>query len=218
MKKIIKFFLFIILILLIINFYVVLSTKKKIVEIDSLPAEDYDCILILGAGIRRNSPSPMLEDRLLTGIDIYNQKISDKILVSGDHTKKDYDEVNVMKNYLKESGIPSEKIFMDHAGMSTYDSIYRAKKIFKAEKIIVVTQEYHLYRALYIANSLGVDAYGIPANKRAYAGQTKRDFREILARIKDFFKCLTKPDSTYLGEVFPINGNGDTTNDKEYSE
>ena len=156
----------------------------------------------------------MLEDRLLTSIDIYENNITDKILVSGDHTEDDYDEVNVMKNYLIEKGIPSKNIFMDHSGISTYDSIYRAKKIYKANKIIIVTQEYHLYRALYIAKELNIDAIGVPADKREYYNQSKRDIREIAARIKDFIKCIIKPEAKYMGEVFSINGNGDNTNDK----
>lgn len=217
MKKIIKLFLITILFFLSINFYVILTTKNNIITIDNISSNDYDCILILGASIRGNDPSPMLKDRLQTGITLYNNQISNKILVSGDHTKDDYDEVNVMKNYLKEHEIPSKNIFMDHAGVSTYDSIYRAKKIFKAKKIVIVTQEYHLYRALYIAKRLDVTAVGVPANKNLYVGQSKREFREILARIKDAFKCLIKPESNFLGEVFPINGNGDSTNNQEYS-
>ncbi len=213
-KIIIKGVIIIILLAIIINVYMVYSTKNKIIDIASLPT-DVDCILVLGAGVRSNSPSPMLEDRLLTGKQIYENNLSEKILVSGDHTKEDYDEVNVMKTYLIENGIGSKDIFMDHAGISSYDSIYRAKNIFKAKKIVIVTQEYHLYRALYIANQLDIDAYGVIANKRDYYGQTKRDIREYLARVKDFFKCIFKPKSKYLGEVFNIKGNGDGTNDKQ---
>lgn len=218
MKKILKgliiLLLLLIVIILSINLIVIMTTKSKIKEMENIELQDVDCILILGAGIRNNGPSPMLEDRLLTGIELYENGMSKKILVSGDHTSDDYDEVNVMKTYLKEKNIPSEDIFMDHAGISTYDSIYRVKNIFKAKKIIIVTQEYHLYRALYIANSLDIDAYGIPANKKEYSGQTKRDIREIAARIKDFIKCFLGLESTYLGEVFPINGNGDKTNNE----
>ena len=215
MKKILKLLLILIVSLAIINFYVILTTKKRIIEISNIETKNYDCIIVLGAGIRNNKPSPMLEDRLITAIDLYNNKIAPKILVSGDHEYKDYDEVNVMKNYLKENGIPSEDIFMDHAGLSSYDSIYRAKKIFKTDKVIIVTQKYHLYRPLYIAKSIDLNAYGVSANKREYMNQTKRDIREIAARIKDFFKCLIKPEPTYLGKVTSIKGNGDITNDNE---
>ena len=215
MKKLLKLIIFIILIMVAINIYMILSTKNKIKKVSELDMENIDCILVLGAGIRRNNPSPMLEDRLLTAIELYNQGVAPKILVSGDHEHDNYDEVNVMKNYLKEKGIPSEDIFMDHAGLSTYDSIYRAKKIFKASKIIIVTQKYHLYRSLYIAKSIDLKSYGVSASRQAYAFQTKRDIREVAARIKDFFKCLLKPEPTYLGEVIPIKGNGDRTNDEE---
>ena len=215
MKNLLKIIGVFIIIILIINLYVILSTKNRIIKINSIKDEKYDCIVVLGAGIRNNKPSPMLEDRLLTAIELYKNKIAPKILVSGDHEYKDYDEVNVMKSYLIENGIPSEDIFMDHAGISSYDSIYRTKIIFKANKVIIVTQKYHLYRSLYIAKSIDLNAYGVSATKREYINQAKRDFREIAARIKDFFKCLIKPEPTYLGEVIPIIGNGDRTNDNE---
>lgn len=214
MKKILKLLLVLILLIVLINLYMILSTKNKITKIEDIDSEDIDCIIVLGAGIRRNGPSPMLEDRLLTAIELYNQGVAPKILVSGDHEHDDYDEVNVMKNYLKEKGIPSEDIFMDHAGLSTYDSIYRAKKIFKANKVIIVTQKYHLYRSLYISKTINLKSYGVSANKQSYAFQIKRDIREIAARIKDFFMCIFKPEPTYLGEVIPIKGNGDRTNDE----
>lgn len=215
MKKMFKVLIIIILLLFIINLFVIISTKKKIISKQEIPSEiDFDCILVLGAGIRNNSPSPMLEDRLQTAIELYKDGIAPKILVSGDHEYSNYDEVNVMKNYLKENGIPSEDIFMDHAGLSSYDSIYRAKKIFKANNIIIVTQKYHLYRSLYIAKSMDIRSYGVSATKREYTNQRKRDIREFAARIKDFFKCILKPEPTHLGESISIKGNGDNTNDQ----
>ena len=213
MKKIIITIIILFMITVLINLYMVLSTNNQIIEGNETLDSSIDCILVLGAGIRNNYPSPMLEDRLLTSIELYSKGYAPKILVSGDHENANYDEVNVMKNYLIEHGIPSEDIFMDHAGLSSYDSVYRAQKIFKANRIIIVTQKYHLYRSLYIANTLDMESYGVSANKRPYYGQLKRDIREYAARIKDFFKCLIKPDSTYMGEVIPINGNGDKTND-----
>ena len=144
MKKIIKFMIISIIslsiVILITNLYVIVTTKSKIKSIKDIEDNDIDCIIILGAGIRGNNPSPMLEDRLLTGATLYKRNISNKIIVSGDHSEEYYDEVNVMKNYLKEQDIPSKDIFMDHAGFSTYDSIYRAKEIFKAKKVVIVTQ------------------------------------------------------------------------------
>lgn len=197
-----------------INFYVKETTKKQILDDNSINSiQDVDAILVLGAGIWGDKPSHMLEDRLLEAISLYEKKIAPKIIMSGDHGRKEYDEVNIMKDFAIQKGVPSLDIFMDHAGFSSYDSLYRAKEIFGVKKIVVVTQEYHLYRALFIANKLGIEAYGISANPREYAGQAKRELREILARNKDFFKCILKPKPTYLGAAIPINGNGDLTND-----
>ena len=199
----------------VINSYVKSSTKSQVFDEDRLSdIKDIDCMLILGAGVWGDRPSPMLEDRLIKGIELYKGKVSRKILMSGDHRKKDYDEVNIMKAYAVERGIPSQDVFMDHAGISTYDSVYRAKEIFQAKKIIIVSQEYHLPRALYIARALGLNAYGISAKPNDYSGQVARDFREVLARNKDFFLCLFKPKAKILGSPIPISGNGDTTNDK----
>ena len=198
-----------------INFLVVCSTSSRIVKSEELKEEEnIDAILILGAGIWGNKPSHMLEDRLLEGINLYNKNISNNIIMSGDHGKVDYDEVNLMKKFAIEKGVLSEDVFMDHAGFSTYESLYRAKEIFGAKKIVIVTQKYHLYRALYVARSLGIEAYGVASNPRDYAGQIVRDLREVLARDKDFFTSIIKPKPTYLGEKISLDGSGDITNDK----
>lgn len=223
MKKLIITLIIIIILSIIyvfsINAYVKLSTKDKILTIkEASKLEDIDCILVLGAGIWGDKPSPMLEDRLLTGIELYNNNISDKIVMSGDHGQKEYDEVNIMKEYAIEKGIESSNIFMDHAGFSTYESIYRLKEIFKAKKVVIVTQKYHLHRALYIAKQLGLEAYGVNSDPRNYQGQTFREIREILARNKDFINCIIKPKPTYLGESIPVSGDGNITNDKEKEE
>jgi vancomycin permeability regulator SanA len=225
MKKIVKVGIFIskaiisliilsILLTIFINIHVKSSTEDMIISAEESLDKDADCILVLGAGVRRDgSPSPMLEDRILTGIDLYNKGVSDRLIMSGDHSTKGYDEVNTMKRYAVERGIPSEHIFMDHAGISTYDSIYRAKEIFEAEKIIIVTQKYHLYRALYTARSLGIEAHGVSADIRVYAGQDLREIREKAAKVKDFFMAILKPAPKFLGETIPVSGNGDDTND-----
>ena len=223
MKKLIITLIIIIILSIIyvfsINAYVKLSTKDKILTIkEATKLEDIDCILVLGAGIWGDKPSPMLEDRLLTGIELYNNNISDKIVMSGDHGQKEYDEVNIMKEYAIEKGIESSNIFMDHAGFSTYESIYRLKEIFQAKKVVIVTQKYHLHRALYIAKQLGLEAYGVNSDPRKYQGQKFREIREILARNKDFINCIIKPKPTYLGESIPVSGDGNITNDKEKEE
>ena len=222
MKKIIKIGIFLtiiiitfIVIALLINRYVKTATQAQILtENDYTELGNIDCIIVLGAGIWGDRPSPMLEDRLLEAIKLYNCKVSPKIIMSGDHGRKEYDEVNIMKNFAIEKGVPSEDIFMDHAGFSTYESLYRAKEVFKSKKVVIVTQKYHLYRALYIANQLGIEAYGVNSDPRRYVGEVYREFREILARNKDFFSCIFKPKPKYLGEAIPVSGSGDLTNDK----
>lgn len=200
--------------ILIINVCVKSSVKDKIMTVEEAASLDSDCILILGAGVWDGGrPSYMLEDRLLQGIELYENGASDRLLMSGDHSRKEYDEVNVMKRFAIDKGINSEHIFMDHAGFSTYESLYRARDIFQADRIIIVTQKYHLYRAMYIAEKLGLEAYGVASDPRQYVGQEIRDLREILARVKDFFTVIIKPEPTYLGEAIPIDGNGDLTND-----
>ena len=196
-----------------INLYVKSSTEDKILNKDSsLPTAD--CILILGCGVKADgTPSNMLEDRLLTGIELYKQGVAPKLLMSGDHSRVTYDEVNIMKNFAVERGVPSADIFMDHAGFSTYESMYRARDIFLCKSVIVVTQEYHLYRSIYNASRLGLDAVGVCADLRRYRGQASREIREILARNKDFIFCIFTPKPTYLGETIPVIGDGNLTND-----
>lgn len=201
MKKIFKYILIVLIVIIlvpvIINFYVILSTKNRIVSGDSELLTDIDYIVILGAGIRRGKPSPMFEDRLKTGISLYNNDISNKILITGDHMNDDYDEVTVMKNYLLEHGIPEEDIITDNYGISTYDSIYRVKNVYKSNKVVIVSQRYHLYRALFLSDNLDLESYGVEANLRYYYGQWYREIREILARNKDFIKGIIKPKAVY---------------------
>lgn len=220
MKSMIKYIIIILIaiifIVLGINTYIILRTKNSIkTENELQDIEEADCILILGARIWGDNPSAMLEDRLLEGIELYKNGVAKKIIMSGDHGQKGYDEVNVMKQYAIDKGVPSEDIFMDHAGFSTYESIYRAKEIFGVKKMVIVTQKYHLYRALYIAKQFDLTAYGTTANPREYVGQFMREIREIIARNKDFVKCIFKPKPTYLGETIPVTGNGNVTNDKK---
>ncbi|MDD4699506.1 MAG: ElyC/SanA/YdcF family protein, partial [Oscillospiraceae bacterium] len=196
------------------NAYVKSSVKDRIIPAGDATDLSADCILVLGARVYESGTlSPMLQDRLTQGIELYNGGASDRLLVSGDHGSDGYDEVNAMKQFAIDAGIASENVFMDHAGFSTYESLYRARDIFEVKKIIIVTQNYHLYRALYIAKKLGLDAYGVASDPQKYGGQTKREIREIVARVKDFFFVIVKPKPTYLGETIPVDTNGDLTND-----
>ena len=232
MSRIKRFFLKLLLILIVlamiaglscilINSRVVRSTEENIaytvigdVEIksfamDSIKNFGADCILVLGCGIEdEETPSPMLKDRLDVGIELYRQGAAPKILLSGDNGTEHHNEIHVMLKYAEEAGIPEKDIFCDHAGFSTYDSMYRAGSIFEAERVIVVTQTYHQYRALYIGDKLGLDVIGVASDQETYFGQSFRESREILARIKDFFKSMLRSKPTYGGDVIPISGSG----------
>ena len=196
-----------------INAHMVLSVRGRILTEEQAAGLDADCILVLGAGLSGNGrPSTILADRLDYALRLYEAGASDRLLMSGDHSRVDYDEVTAMKAYAMERGAASSDIFLDHAGFSTYESVYRARDVFQAERVIIVTQGYHLYRALYIADRLGLEAYGVASDARGYARQPIYTAREIAARCKDFFYTVAEPKPTYLGRVIPVSGNGDTTN------
>ncbi len=195
------------------NLLIVFFQGKKIVSEEDAASKNAQCILILGAGVWSGSPSPMLEDRLLEGISLYKSGAAPKIIVSGDHGQDDYDEVNVMKRYLMEAGISDSDIFMDHAGFSTYESMVRAKEIFGVKSMVVVSQKYHLYRALYICGQIGIDAVGVNSDPRKYVNQKMRNIREFAARDKDIFTCLFGVKPKYSGEKIDISGDGNVTND-----
>jgi len=185
-------------------------TKNKILEPHTAAQlGDIDCILVLGCHIR----SQYLADRLTTAFGLYDMGASSKLLMTGDHGREVYDEVNYMLDKAEEHGIERKDVFTDHAGFSTYESIYRAKEIFGAKRIIIVTQEYHLYRALYLAEKLGIEAYGVSASLHGYGSQDYQDMRESLARMKDFFYALIKPEPTFLGESIPISGDAYPSHD-----
>jgi vancomycin permeability regulator SanA len=198
-----------------IDSYVKNQGLKHIVKQND--AQKVDAILILGAHVYSNGMvSIMLKDRLLTGLELYHKGKAAKILVSGDHGKRNYDEVNTMKNFLIARGVKNEDIFMDHAGFSTYESLYRARDIFQAKKLIVVTQQYHLMRSLFIAHQLGLEAQGVSADKQNYGSvMVKYNLREMAARNKDFLTAqIFRPKPKYLGEAIPVSGDGRLTNDK----
>lgn len=209
-------FLALVIFFLLSNLLMIQQEGKKIVGEDKLKKLNADCILILGAGVWAGGvPSNMLADRLEEGLRLYQNGVSGKILVSGDHGQKDYDEVNVMKKYLMDRGVPGEDIFMDHAGFTTHESMYRAKEIFGVGKAVVVTQRYHLYRALYICKKMGIEAFGSASDPRSYRGTLTRNVRESMSRVKAVIWCFLKVKPKYLGEPIDIHGNGNITNDKD---
>ena len=193
--------------------WVLFTTKDKILTPEeAAKIQDADCILVLGCQVRNNGvPSAMLEDRLRRSVELYDLGAAPKLLMSGDHGRENYDEVGAMRQYAMDNGVPSEDIFMDHAGFSTYESMYRARDVFQTKKIIIVTQQYHLYRSIYAAEALGLEAYGVACDYRQYSGQLKRDVREVLARAKDVATGIFQPKPTYLGEAIPIWGDGNLT-------
>ena len=200
-----------------LNLIVCLSSGPRMMSIENNIAynasegRDYDCIIVLGCGVRNGEPTPLLSDRLDAAIALYQAGVAPKVLMSGDHGQSDYDEVSAMRQYAMERGVPSEDIFMDHAGFSTYETMYRAKNIFGVENAVVVTQKYHLYRALYDARSLGIETTGTIAVGHVFASQPMWTAREILARVKDFVWCIVKPLPTFMGDTIDITGNGEVT-------
>lgn len=200
-----------------VNAVVMISANKYILTPDEAAGLDTDCVLVLGAKVNANGTlSHMLEDRTLTGIELYESGAGRKILASGDHGTSSYDEVNHMKQYAVDKGVDPEDVFLDHAGFSTYESMYRARDVFEVESAVIVTQKYHLYRAVYNARKLGIDAYGVAADKRTYGKPIYNFVRESLARCKDFVMCIVEPEPTYLGEAVPISGSAKASDDLEY--
>lgn len=222
MKKTGKILLYLLLCLIylgcssiyLVNQHVKTIGEKRFLSVESAgKLTDIDCILVFGCQVSKDGiPSPMLSDRLFRAIEVYRTGVAPKLLMSGDHGRKDYDEVTAMKHYATQRGVPPEDVFLDHAGFSTYETLYRAKEIFGAKKVLLVTQSYHLSRALYIAQQLGLDAYGVPSDLDTYGGQLRYDAREVLARCKDFVFCLFRPKPTYLGTPISLAGDGNQTN------
>lgn len=198
-----------------INHYVERIGAKYIYSAQDVPAAD--TVLILGAYVLPDGTlSTMLKDRVTVGYELYENNKAPKIIVSGDHGRQDYDEVNTMKDFIKSKGVTGEDIFMDHAGFSTYESLYRARDIFRVKKVIIVTQRYHLLRAVFIARELGLEAYGVASDNHDY-GQVMAAYgvREMAARNKDFWLAkVIKPQPTFLGEAIPVFGDGRATDDK----
>ena len=193
------------------------SYKKYIYNIEDIPNEN-DAIIVLGAGVRDDGkPSDILADRLETSLKAYNANLGNTFILSGDHGRIEYNEVRAMKDYIMKDNIDEKIIFMDHAGFSTYDTIYRAKEIFKVNKAVIVTNEYHLPRALYIARKLGIEAYGVKSDLREYQLMSTYKKRETLAKLKDFiYVNILKPEPKFLGGDIPVNSSdGRVTEDEK---
>lgn len=195
-KRIIAFFLIVVLAgggyVLGVNFYVILSQKKNIISLEEASHMDkVDYVLVLGCGVREDGePSHMLYERLKRGAEVLEKVNGAKLLLTGDNSGESYNELAAMKRVSLENGVKEEKMVIDDFGFSTYESLYNAKNNFSAKKIIIITQPYHMYRALYIANKLGIEAYGVTAYLPFYPMQIIWSLREVLARNKDFLLCM----------------------------
>ncbi len=212
--KIVFFLMLAILVLTVIFVWIIDSRVEKtgrahVLTIDQLN-KDYDCVIVPGAAVYQNAvPSPMLADRLDIALQIYEKGLAPKILVSGDNGTEEYNEVKVMRDYLVEKGVPREDIFMDYAGFDTYQTIYRARDIFLVKKAVLVTQDFHLYRGLYIGEKLSVELDGVDSAVRDYHNAARNRSREYLARVKAFLECeIFKPLPKFLGDTVPISGKG----------
>ncbi len=187
------------------NLIVIFQAKQYFLDLN-VPLPKAEVIIVPGCFVFNNgTPTEMLRDRLDTAIEVLNKNKSLKIIVTGDHGTKEYDEVNAMRKYLENKGVDPSIIFMDHAGFNTYDSMYRAKAIFEVKAAIIVTQKYHLSRAVYNARQMGIIAYGVAADKHSYPAILRYQAREALARCKDFVLVnILKPNPKYLGDKIPV--------------
>lgn len=194
------------------NAAAILTTQDDIVDQQAAASFDADAIIVLGASVYPDgTPSGILQDRLDDGIALYFAGVAPKIIMSGDNGTESYNECWAMKQYAISQGVPSEDVFCDHAGFSTYETMYRARHVFGADRVVIATQTYHLYRAVYDAQGVGMEAIGVPSDYGEYVNQSWYDFREIFARTKDFFQVLFSVPSTFVGDPISLDQSGDVT-------
>jgi SanA protein len=165
--------------------------------------------LVLGASVVRGKPSPVLEERAHTAVALYMMGKVSKILVTGDNGALTHDEVTPVRKYLTDAGVRDEDIFLDHAGFDTYSSMYRARDVFQADSITIVTQDFHIPRAVFVARRLGIQAYGVVPVRGQ--GNIYDYIREIPASVKALYDLATRRAPKYLGEAIPLSGDGKTT-------
>jgi SanA protein len=203
------FYVLLILIILAVATFVLIqlivtrSVKGKLYSLEAVPPRDV--ALILGARVYSDGTlSPMLRARMDRGIELYKSGKVEKLLLSGDHGRKVNDEVNAMREYALAAGVPAEDIFLDHAGFSTYDSVVRAREIFAAPSVIICTQWYHSYRAVWLAERFGLDAIACPVEDLAIYDMPANNVRESLARVRAAWDALTRRSTALGGPQIPI--------------
>jgi vancomycin permeability regulator SanA len=171
-----------------------------------------DCALVLGAGVRDDgSPSDVLRDRLDQALALYRAGRVQRIIVSGDHQTAEYDEPNAMRMYLEANGVAPRAVFMDHAGLDTYSSMWRAKHVFGASRIVVVTQQFHLARAVWCARAIGMQAEGSAADRHLYRGIAWLQVREVISRTKAFLDVTLGRTPRHAGPTIDLRGDGRVT-------
>jgi len=197
-----------------INLYIWNSSQSYLVAVEQAPPAQ--AAIVLGAYVRPDgSLSFILQDRVERAVQLYHQKKVSKLLLTGDHGRVHYDEVNHMARYALSKGVPEGDLFLDHAGFSTYESMYRARDVFQVKRALVVTQGFHLPRAVYTARALGIEAWGVDSDLRSYRWEERYSVREIFARVKAFAQIhVLRSRPTFLGPVLPITGDGRVTQDR----
>ncbi|MFW6108663.1 MAG: SanA/YdcF family protein [bacterium] len=200
--------------ILVPNVRVLRGARPYIQPLEELPS--CQVAIVLGAGLRPDgTPSATLEDRLEAGLDLYRAGRVRKLLLSGDHGQRSYDEVNAMRRYVLDAGVPEQDVFLDHAGFRTFDTLYRARDVFQIERCIVVTQRFHLPRSVYTARTLGLEAWGHAADRRRYAHARRNAAREVLARTRAWLDLhVRRARPRFLGPAIPISGDGRATWDE----
>ena len=198
------------------NAFMFLENTGDIVSSEAMESSavsyDADAILVLGASVNADgTPSAILKDRLDTAIDLYDRGVAKRIIMSGDNSDSHYNEVMNMCNYAIDQGVSKDDIFCDHAGVNTYDSMYRARYVFGADRLVVVTNEYHLYRAMFLSKSFGMDARGVSSDKGTYTDMDYYEHREFMARIKDFYGSLLNIEPSTYSEPVSLEGSGTVT-------
>ncbi|MCF6277954.1 MAG: YdcF family protein [Anaerolineales bacterium] len=180
-------------------------SRGKIFSVEDVPAER--AAIVFGAGLWRDgSPTPVLRDRVQAASELYFQGKVEKLLMSGDNRFADYDEPTAMKNYALALGVPEEVIVLDYAGRRTYDTCYRANAIFGLEQAILVTQKFHLPRALYLCDALGLETSGVSADGRIYRKSSVLywNTRESIATLAAFWDVHFARPLPVLGDFEPI--------------
>lgn len=190
------------------------SGARWILPVAGAPTH-YPVAIVPGAAVwGKETLSHVLEDRVLTAVRLWKEGRVKKLLFSGRHDGHDYDEVNAMRRFARRQGVPPQDIFLDHAGFTTYQTMYRAREVFRIETAVVVTQRYHLYRALYTARSLGIRAWGEVADRRPYVNISGYRVRDFFARIKAWLQAgVFRPLPDHLGRPHPVGGDGRSTHD-----